>query len=71
MVFAMTGGGPMIPSLEGFFDLGQLMIPTGQTIAQYQLSVEALDANWSLGRRTVCPRTGGRPRARSLRLWSR
>ncbi len=37
------------PSLEGFFDLGQLMIPTGQTIAQYQLSVEALDANWSLG----------------------
>ncbi|HEX7423769.1 MAG TPA: Ig-like domain-containing protein [Terriglobales bacterium] len=37
------------PSLEGFFDLGQLVIPTGQTIAQYQLSVEALDANWSLG----------------------
>jgi hypothetical protein len=35
--------------LEGFFDLGQLMIPTGQTVAQYQLSVEALDANWSLG----------------------
>jgi hypothetical protein len=37
------------PALEGFFDLGQLVIPTGQTIAQYQLSVEALDANWSLG----------------------
>src|SRR6266851_4221190 len=37
------------PTLEGFFDLGQLMIPTGQTIAQYQLTVEALDANWSLG----------------------
>jgi len=27
------------PALEGFFDLGQLVIPTGQTIAQYQLSV--------------------------------
>ncbi len=37
------------PTLEGFFDLGQLSIPTGQTIAQYQLTVEALDANWSLG----------------------
>ena len=37
------------PSLEGFFDLGQLAIPAGQTIAQYQLTVEALDANWSLG----------------------
>jgi hypothetical protein len=37
------------PSLEGIFDLGQLMIPTGQTTAQYQLSVEALDPNWSMG----------------------
>ncbi len=37
------------PSLEGFFDLGQLIIPSGQTIAQYQLTVEALDPNWSLG----------------------
>ncbi len=37
------------PSLEGFFDLGQLTIPTGQTTAQYQLSVEALDPNWSMG----------------------
>jgi len=37
------------PALEGFFDLGQLVIPSGQTIAQYQLSVEALDASWSLG----------------------
>jgi len=36
-------------SLEGFFDLGQLMIPTGQTAAQYQLSVEALDPSWSMG----------------------
>ena len=37
------------PALEGFFDLGQLTIPTGQTNAQYQLSVEALDPNWSMG----------------------
>jgi hypothetical protein len=43
------------PSLEGFFDLGQLMIPTGQTIAQYQLSVEALDSNWSLGVEPYAP----------------
>ena len=37
------------PALEGFYDLGQLTIPTGQTIAEYQLSVEGLDPNWSLG----------------------
>ncbi len=37
------------PALEGFYDLGELMIPVGQTIAQYQLSVEPLDAIWSLG----------------------
>jgi hypothetical protein len=37
------------PALEGFFDLGQLTIPTGQTSAQYQLSVEELDPNWSMG----------------------
>src|SRR5260221_11727164 len=43
------------PALEGFFDLGQLVIPTGQTIAQYQLSVEALDANWSLGVEPYAP----------------
>ena len=42
-------------SLEGFFDLGQLTIPTGQTIAQYQLSVEALDANWSMGVQPYAP----------------
>jgi len=35
--------------LEGFFDLGQLTIPTGQTAAQYQLAVEALDPAWSMG----------------------
>jgi hypothetical protein len=36
-------------TLEGYFDLGELQIPTGQTIAQYQLSAEGLDANWSTG----------------------
>jgi hypothetical protein len=43
------------PSLEGFFDLGQLTIPAGQTIAEYQLSVEALDPNWSLGVEPYAP----------------
>ena len=43
------------PALEGFFDLGQLVIPTGQTIAQYQLSVEALDPYWSLGVEPYAP----------------
>jgi hypothetical protein len=43
------------PALEGFFDLGQLVIPTGQIIAQYQLSVEALDASWSLGVESYAP----------------
>jgi hypothetical protein len=37
------------PSLEGYFDLGELPIPTGQTIAEYQLSVEGLDPTWSQG----------------------
>ncbi len=37
------------PSLEGFYDLGQLFIPTGQTTAQYQLIVETLDPIWSTG----------------------
>jgi hypothetical protein len=37
------------PSLEGFFDLRGLAVPDGQNIALYQLSVEALDANWSAG----------------------
>ncbi len=43
------------PALEGFFDLGQLVIPTGQTIAQYQLTVEALDAIWSVGVEPYAP----------------
>lgn len=37
------------PTLEGFYDLGQLLIPTGQNVAEYQLSVEALDPIWSTG----------------------
>ena len=41
--------------LEGFFDLGQLTIPSGQTIAQYQLSVEPLDAKWSMGVEPYAP----------------
>jgi hypothetical protein len=36
-------------TLEGLFDLGELMIPTGQTVALYQLSIEPLDASWSFG----------------------
>jgi hypothetical protein len=43
------------PALEGFFDLGQLMIPNGNTIAEYQLSVEALDPNWSMGVEPYAP----------------
>src|SRR6266481_8293600 len=43
------------PALEGFFDLGQLVIPTGQTIAQYQLSVEALDPSRSMGVEPYAP----------------
>jgi hypothetical protein len=43
------------PSLEGFFDLGQLTIPTGQTTAQYQLSVEPLDPLWSMGVEPYAP----------------
>jgi hypothetical protein len=35
-------------SLEGFFDLAGLEFPSGQT-AQYQISVEPVDPNWSLG----------------------
>ncbi len=43
------------PTLEGFFDLGQLTIPSGQTIAEYQLSVEGLDPTWSLGVEPYAP----------------
>lgn len=35
-------------ALEGFFDLGGLQVPDGES-AQYQLSVESLDSRWSSG----------------------
>jgi len=41
-------------SLEGFFDLGQLTIPSGQ-YALYQLSVESIDPNWSWGVEPYAP----------------
>jgi hypothetical protein len=43
------------PSVEGFYDLGQLPIPAGQTIAQYQISVEPLDPDWSMGVEPYAP----------------
>ena len=42
-------------TLEGFFDLGQLPIPSGQTVAQYQISVEGLDPQWSRGLEPYAP----------------
>ena len=42
-------------ALEGSYDLGQLPIPSGQTTAQYQLSVEALDPMWSQGVEPYAP----------------
>ena len=36
------------PAFEGFFDLGGLPLPNGST-AQYQLSVEPINAGWSTG----------------------
>ncbi|MFZ0229840.1 MAG: Ig-like domain-containing protein [Mycobacterium sp.] len=36
-------------AIEGTYELGQLPIPTGQTSAEYQVSAEALDPNWSMG----------------------
>jgi hypothetical protein len=37
------------PSVEGFFNFGQLAVPAGQSSALYQISVEALDPVWSTG----------------------
>lgn len=36
-------------TLEGFFDLGGIVIPNDGATAQYQLTVEALDPIWSAG----------------------
>jgi hypothetical protein len=46
---AFSQWGSNNPALEGFFDLAGLQIPNGLSSAQYQLSVEALDPNWSMG----------------------
>lgn len=40
--------GSQSQTLEGFFDLAGLQIPSGSS-AQYQVGVEAVDANWSPG----------------------
>ena len=36
-------------ALEGFFDLGGMVIPNGGSTAQYQLTAEAVDSTWSAG----------------------
>jgi hypothetical protein len=41
-------------SLEGFFDLAGLPLPNGSP-AQYQLTVEGLDPNWSVGVGPLAP----------------
>ena len=40
--------GSQSPTVEGFFDLAGLQLPNGGS-AQYQLTVEAVDPNWSSG----------------------
>jgi len=63
------GGAPVIPRSK-VFSIWPTRDSTGQSIAQYQLSVEALDARWSLGvERTFLHRW--RPRDRSLRCSDR
>lgn len=42
-------------SVEGSFDLAGLEIPDGSNSAQYQLSVEAIDTNWSFGAGPYAP----------------
>jgi len=42
-------------SVEGFYDLGELMIPSGKTYALYQLSVEPVDTSWSWGMEPYAP----------------
>jgi hypothetical protein len=51
------------PALEGAFDLAGLETPDGVNSAQFQLTVEALDANWSEGVGPYAP-ARWRPRAR-------
>jgi hypothetical protein len=47
--------GSSAAAVEGTYNLGQLPIPTGQTSAQYQLSVEAVDPGWSTGVGSYAP----------------
>jgi len=42
-------------AVEGFFDLGGLQLPNGNTTAQYQLSVEPIDPLWSTTLRPYAP----------------
>ncbi len=50
----MSEWGSTLASQEGFFDLAGLPLPNG-TSAQYQLSVETIDATWSLGVGSYAP----------------
>lgn len=43
-----TDWGSENPAQEGFFDLAGMQLPNGGS-AQYQLTIEAIDPNWSLG----------------------
>jgi hypothetical protein len=45
-------------TIEGYFDLAGLEIPNGNSTATYEVSVEALDSNWSQGVNTVCTLAG-------------
>ena len=47
--------GSSAAAVEGTYNFGQLPIPTGQTSAQYQLSVEAIDTHWSAGVGSYAP----------------
>lgn len=51
----LSNFGASDPSLEGFFDLAGLEIPNGASTAQYQLSVEGLDQQWSEGVQPYSP----------------
>ena len=44
-----TNSAPAITTLEGFFDLAGLPIPSGAGPAQFQLTVEPVDPIWSAG----------------------
>jgi len=70
MAFVTTAGAPMIPRSKVFSISAQLIIPSGHTSIQYQLSVEALDRTGRSASNRTLPRKW-RPRDPSPRLWSR